>query len=85
MLKPNHVQKNMRGDMCGAAVVTATCRAIAALRLPVNIRGLIPLCEHMIGCNSVRPGDVIETMNGKHLKVEVRRHKTLKLLLFCSF
>uniref|UniRef100_A0A1A9WEQ7 Cytosol aminopeptidase n=1 Tax=Glossina brevipalpis TaxID=37001 RepID=A0A1A9WEQ7_9MUSC len=60
----------MRGDMTGAAVVVAACRAIAALRLPVNIRGLIPLCENVLGCNSFRPGDIVKCMNGKHVKIE---------------
>lgn len=62
----------MRGDMCGAAVVVATCRAIASLRLPVNIRGLIPLCEHMISCNSIHPGDIVKAINGKTIEVEVK-------------
>lgn len=56
--------------MCGAATVVATCRAIASLRLPINIRGLIPLCEHMIGCNALKPGDVIQAMNGKSIEIE---------------
>lgn len=60
----------MRGDMSGAAVVVAACRAIASLQLPVNIRGLIPLCENMIGCNAIKPGDVVTAMNGKSIEVE---------------
>ncbi|EDS26627.1 cytosol aminopeptidase [Culex quinquefasciatus] len=59
----------MRGDMSGAACVVAACRAIASLNLPVNIRGLIPLCEHMIGCNAMKPGDVIAMKNGKSIEV----------------
>lgn len=69
-LKTPEEMKDMRGDMCGAAVVVATCRAVASLRLPINIRGLIPLCEHMIGCNAMKPGDVIEAMNGKKIEVQ---------------
>lgn len=61
----------MRGDMCGAAAVVSTCRAIASLRLPINLRGLIPLCEHMIGCNAIKPGDVVKAMNGKSIEVQV--------------
>ncbi|XP_055642251.1 cytosol aminopeptidase-like [Toxorhynchites rutilus septentrionalis] len=59
----------MRGDMSGAACVVSTCRAIASMNLPVNIRGLIPLCEHIIGCNAVKPGDVIAMKNGKSIEV----------------
>ncbi|XP_039441016.1 cytosol aminopeptidase-like [Culex pipiens pallens] len=68
--KKIHALKDMRGDMAGAASVVATCRAIAALKLPVNIRALIPLCEHMIGCNAVKPGDVVTPRNGKSIEIE---------------
>lgn len=69
-LKSPEEMRCMRGDMCGAAAVVATCRAIASLRLPVNLRALIPLCEHMVGCNAIKPGDVIAAMNGKSIEVE---------------
>lgn len=61
--------KFMKGDMTGAAIVVAACRAIAALRLPLNIRGLIPLCENVLGCNAFKPGDIYKTMNGKCVEV----------------
>ncbi|KAI9577092.1 hypothetical protein GQX74_011172 [Glossina fuscipes] len=70
----------MRGDMTGAAVVVAACRAIAALRLPVNIRGLIPLCENVMGCNSFRSGDTVKCMNGKHIKVQGTDHEDVLVL-----
>lgn len=61
----------MKGDICGAACVVATCRAIASMRLPVNIRGLIPLCEHMVGASAVKPGDVVTAVNGKSIEIAV--------------
>lgn len=60
----------MRGSMCGAACVVATCRAIASLKLPVNVRGLVPLCEHMIGANTIRSGDVVTAKNGLSIEVQ---------------
>eukprot|EP00099_Drosophila_melanogaster_P021115 NP_648244.1 Sperm-Leucylaminopeptidase 1 [Drosophila melanogaster] len=71
---------NMRGDMTGAAVVVATCRAVAGLRLPVNIRGLIPLCENVVGCNSFRPGDMVKSMNGKTIEVQCTDHEDVLVL-----
>uniref|UniRef100_A0A0A1WUL4 Cytosol aminopeptidase n=1 Tax=Zeugodacus cucurbitae TaxID=28588 RepID=A0A0A1WUL4_ZEUCU len=71
---------HMRGDMTGAAVVVAACRAIAGLRLPVNIRGLIPLCENVIGCNSFRPGDCTKTMNGKYIEIQGTNHEDVLVL-----
>ncbi|XP_053691855.1 cytosol aminopeptidase-like [Sabethes cyaneus] len=67
--KKLHALRDMRGDMAGAACIVATCRAIAALKLPVNIRALIPLCEHMIGCNAMKPGDVVMVKNGKSIEI----------------
>lgn len=61
----------MKGDICGAACVVATCRAVASMRLPVNIRGLIPLCEHMVGAAAVKPGDVVTAVNGKSIEILV--------------
>uniref|UniRef100_A0A1A9W1S2 Cytosol aminopeptidase n=1 Tax=Glossina brevipalpis TaxID=37001 RepID=A0A1A9W1S2_9MUSC len=70
----------MRADMTGAAVVVATCRAVAALRLPINIRGLIPLCENVMGCNSYRSGDTVKCMNGKHIKIQGTDHEDMLVL-----
>ncbi|GJQ70909.1 hypothetical protein Trydic_g826 [Trypoxylus dichotomus] len=69
-LKKCFDQKKMRGDMAGAACVVAACRAVAGLQLPLNIRGLIPLCENMPGCAAMRPGDIVKAMNGKSIEIE---------------
>ncbi|XP_037933210.1 cytosol aminopeptidase [Teleopsis dalmanni] len=79
-LKARQELFHMRGDMTGAAVVVATCRAIAGLRLPVNIRGLIPLCENVLGCNSFRPGDIVKSMNGKHIEIQCTDHEDVLVL-----
>ncbi|KAJ9585790.1 hypothetical protein L9F63_002427 [Diploptera punctata] len=71
--KPENMQY-MRGDMAGAAIVIATTRAIAHLQLPINIRGLIPLCESMPGCLALKPGEVVTAMNGKNILVESTQH-----------
>ncbi|XP_049819458.1 cytosol aminopeptidase-like [Aethina tumida] len=69
-IKPCNKQRFMRGDMGGAACVVAACRAVAGLQLPINIRGLIPLCENMPGCAAMRPGDIVKAVNGKSIKIE---------------
>lgn len=69
-LKSCKDQSKMRGDMGGAACVVASCRAVAGLQLPINIRGLIPLCENMPGCAAMRPGDIVKAMNGKSIQIE---------------
>lgn len=80
-LKGKRELEIMRGDMSGAACVVAVCRAVATLKLPVNIRGLIPLCENTVGCNSCRPGDVVKAMNSKSVEIEdVSREDALVLI-----
>ncbi|PSN46244.1 Cytosol aminopeptidase [Blattella germanica] len=69
-LKNAYDMLHMRGDMQGAAVIVAACRALAHLQLPLNIRGLIPLCENMPGCSASKPGDIVTAMNGKHIFIE---------------
>lgn len=62
---------NRRGDVYGAACVAAVCKAVASMRLPVNIRALIPLCEHMIGAAAIKPGDIFKSINGKTIEIQV--------------
>lgn len=69
-LKDCRQMKHMRGDMAGAAIVVAATRAVAGLQLPLNIRGLIPLCENMPGCAAMRSGDIVRAMNGKSIEIE---------------
>lgn len=73
--------RHLRGDMTGAAVVVATCRAVATLRLPINIRALIPLCENVLGCNAYKSGDCYKSMAGKTVEVETTdKEDTLTLI-----
>lgn len=69
-LKSCKEQMFMRGDMAGAACIVGATRAVAGLQLPINIRGLIPLCENMPGCSAMRTADIIRAMNGKTVQIE---------------
>ncbi|XP_014241067.1 cytosol aminopeptidase-like [Cimex lectularius] len=62
--------RDLRGDMAGAASVVAALRAISTLQLPINVRGLIPLCENMPGASAYKPGDIIRAQNGKTILVQ---------------
>lgn len=80
-LKKYKYLRHLRGDMTGAAVVVSTMRAIASLRLPINIRALIPLCENVLGCNAFKPGDCYKSMAGKTVEVEsTDKEDTLNLI-----
>lgn len=60
----------MKGDMSGAAAVLGAMKAIAEAKLEVNVLAVIPACENMISGNAARPGDIVESMNGKFIEIE---------------
>jgi leucyl aminopeptidase len=60
----------MKGDMGGAAAVIGAMRAVGLLKPPnIFIRGVIGAVENMIGPASMKPGDVLKTLNGKTIEV----------------
>ncbi|XP_041369957.1 cytosol aminopeptidase-like isoform X2 [Gigantopelta aegis] len=69
-LKPGTNMDKMRADMGGAACVVGALLAIGQLKLPINIRGFIPLCENMPSGKATKPGDVVTAMNGKTIQVD---------------
>uniref|UniRef100_A0A831UJI9 Probable cytosol aminopeptidase n=1 Tax=Geobacter metallireducens TaxID=28232 RepID=A0A831UJI9_GEOME len=68
-LKPREGMERMKDDMAGAAAVMGVLRAVAGLRLPVNVVGLIPVAENMPGGGAYRPGDVVRTMSGQTVEI----------------
>ncbi len=59
----------MKCDMAGAATVLGAMKAIAELKLPVNVSGFAAMAENMIAGNSFRMGDVLNTRSGKTVEV----------------
>ncbi|KAK9883294.1 hypothetical protein WA026_001475 [Henosepilachna vigintioctopunctata] len=68
-LKPSASMDHMRADMGGAASVAATLYAVDKLKIPVNLKILIPLVENLPSGNALKPGDVIKAKNGKSICV----------------
>jgi leucyl aminopeptidase len=68
-LKPREGMERMKDDMAGAAAVIATLQAVAALKLQVNLVGLVPAAENMPDGRSYKPGDVVKTMSGKTVEI----------------
>jgi len=60
----------MKADMTGAATVMAAIHGIEALKLPINVIAITPLCENMPSGNSYRPGDILISMNGKSVEID---------------
>lgn len=68
-LKPGDKMDEMKFDKCGGCTVLGTIRAIASLKLPVNVVGIVPSVENMPSDTSYRPGDIINMYNGKTVEV----------------
>lgn len=68
-LKPSDGMSTMKCDMAGAATVLGAMQAIAKLKLPVNVTGLVGLAENMVSGNSYKLGDVLTTRLGKTIEV----------------
>lgn len=68
-IKPAANMDEMKYDMCGGAAVVAALLAIARLRLKVNVIGLVPSTENLVGPEAVKPGDVMVARNGKTVEI----------------
>ena len=81
-IKPAPEMDEMKFDMCGAASVLGTFRAIAEAKPRLNVVGLIPTCENMPDGRAVKPGDIVKTMNG--LTVEILNTDAEGRLILCD-
>jgi leucyl aminopeptidase len=68
-IKPSEKMEEMKHDMSGAASVLGTMQAVARLRLPVHLIGLIPATENLPSGRALKPGDIITTMSGKTVEI----------------
>ena len=64
-IKPTSSMLEMKSDMSGGSAVIGAFNAIARAGLKINAIGVIAACENMISGNSYRPGDIVQTMDGK--------------------
>jgi leucyl aminopeptidase len=55
--------------MCGAASVFGTMQAVVAMRLPLNVVGLVAAAENMPSGSASRPGDIVKTMSGQTVEI----------------
>jgi len=68
-LKPGSSMGLMKKDMGGAANVLGLAQMIMALKIPVQLRVLIPAVENAVAGNAYRPGDILTSRKG--LTVEI--------------
>jgi len=68
-LKPGASMWDMIYDMCGAASVFGTMKAIAEQNLPINIVCVIAAAENMPSDRATRPGDIVKSMSGQTIEI----------------
>ena len=68
-LKPGLAMDEMKFDMCGAASVIGTLRAVAEMKLRLNVIGVVAACENMPSGTASRPGDIVTSMSGQTIEI----------------
>lgn len=68
-LKPAGEMDEMKYDMSGAGSVLGALRALAGMKAPVNVIGIIAASENMPGGAASRPGDVVKTLSGQTVEI----------------
>jgi leucyl aminopeptidase len=68
-IKPAEGMERMKDDMAGGAAVICAMRAIALLKAPIRVVGVVPTTENMPGGRAMKPGDVLTGAGGKTVEV----------------
>jgi leucyl aminopeptidase len=68
-LKPGAKMDEMKFDMGGAASVLGTLQAVMAMKLPLNVVGIVAAAENMPSGTATKPGDVVTSMSGTTIEI----------------
>jgi len=68
-LKPAAAMDEMKYDMCGGASVFGVMRAVAELKLPLNIVGVVPSSENLPDGAANKPGDIVTSISGQTIEI----------------
>lgn len=69
-IKPSEKMDEMKSDMSGGAAVIGTIKAVAELKIPLNVVGIIPATENLPGGKAYKPGDVLRSMSGITIEIK---------------
>lgn len=59
----------MKKDMSGAAHALALGNLVMGMKLPIDLRIIVPIVDNDVGPKSYRPGDVFVARNGKSIEI----------------
>ncbi|MDF1666075.1 MAG: leucyl aminopeptidase, partial [Planctomycetota bacterium] len=68
-IKPADKMWEMKYDKCGGTAVIGMMCAIAALKLPIHVYGVVPASENMPDGDAVKPGDIVRSMTGHTIEI----------------
>lgn len=68
-LKPRESMTGMKYDKCGGMAVIGALHAVARLKLPVHVVGLIPTAENMVDQQAYRVDDILTLFNGATVEI----------------
>ena len=68
-LKPGAEMDEMKYDMSGAGSVLGVLQAVAEMKLPLNVVGVIPACENLPSGTATKPGDIVTSMSGQTIEI----------------
>lgn len=68
-IKPADKMGKMIFDKCGGMAVLGLMYAVAALKLPIHVVGILAAAENVISSRAYRPGDILRMYNGVTVEV----------------
>jgi leucyl aminopeptidase len=69
-LKPPASMPEMKFDMCGGAAVIEAIAALAELRAPVRVLGVVGATENLPSGGAIKPGDIVRALDGTTIEVD---------------
>ncbi|WP_045861353.1 leucyl aminopeptidase [Teredinibacter purpureus] len=68
-LKPGSGMDEMKFDMCGAASVFGSIKALVDMKAKVHVVAIVAAAENMPAGNASKPGDVVTSMSGQTIEI----------------
>ncbi|CAN5814574.1 leucyl aminopeptidase [soil metagenome] len=68
-IKPAASMEEMKFDKMGGCAVLGIMRAVAMLKLKINVIGIVPSAENMPSGTAYRPGDILTSYSGKTIEI----------------
>ncbi|VUD68998.1 Cytosol aminopeptidase [Thalassocella blandensis] len=68
-LKPGPGMDEMKFDMCGAASVFGTMKALVEMQAKVHVVAIVAASENMPSGRATKPGDVVTSMSGQTIEI----------------